>query len=103
METAPQASSAATSRITPLLFSRREVVTRLGSPKLVQRMLYATAHGADVWLEEIRADGRTRCRLFTSESVDRAYERLVAGECPPLMPSERRKAAAKVLAQCRHA
>ena len=90
-----QASSTAPSRTTPLLLRRRDIVAILGSPKLVQRMLFATAHGAssgETWLEEVRPDGRTRHRLYTRLSVERAYARLCAGECPPLLPSERRSA-----------
>jgi len=67
----------------------------LGSPKLVQRMLFAAAHGAssgETWLEEVRPDGRTRHRLYTRVSVERACARLCAGECPPLLPCERRRA-----------
>ena len=84
-----------TARTTPLLLRRRDVIAILGSPKLVQRMLFTTAHGAssgETWLEEVRPDGRTRCRLYTRASVERAYDRLCAGEYPPLLPSERRRA-----------
>lgn len=78
--------------IAPLLVGRRQVVAMLGSPKLVQRMVYASAHPRDRhdrWLEVVAADGRTRCTLYTRSSVELAYERLLAGECPPPLPSER--------------
>ena len=87
-----QASS--TARTTPLLLRRRDVIAILGSIKLVQRMLFATAHGAssgETWLEEVRPDGRTRCRLYTRASVERAYARLRAGDYPALLPSELRR------------
>ncbi len=78
-----------------LFCGRRDLIGKFKSPKLVQRMLYASAHPTsprDTWLKEVCPDGRTRCRLYTRASVERAYDRLCAGEYPPLLPSERRRA-----------
>lgn len=91
----PQPPQETTSSASPLLCGRRDLINKFKSPKLVQRMLYASAHPTsprDTWLKEVCPDGRTRCRLYTRASVERAYDRLCAGEYPPLLPSERRRA-----------
>lgn len=62
----------------------------LGSARLVQRMLYASARAlspTDVWLELI-PDGRAHHRLITMASVEASFTRLRAGEVPPPLPSE---------------
>lgn len=71
----------------PLALTKKQIVAVLGSAKLVDRMLWATRHAAGQWLTIIR-EGRDL--LVATESVEAAYMRLVRGELPPLMPSERK-------------
>ena len=71
----------------PLALTKKQIITVLGSAKLVDRMLWATRHAGDRWFVIIR-EGRDL--LVATESVETAYSRLVNGELPPLMPSERK-------------
>lgn len=48
-------------------------------------MLWASRHAGDRWLVIVRSG---RDLLIDTESVETAYERLLNGEQPPLMPSE---------------
>ena len=74
----------------PLALSKKLTVQVLGSVKLVQRMLYATRHGLceKPWLRIARWGEPGRDLLVDTSSVEEAYARLLAGEEPPLMPSE---------------
>ena len=71
----------------PLALTKRQAVTALGSSKLVARMLWASRYAGDPWLVIVRSG---RDLLIDTASVEAAYERLLSGEQPPLMPSERR-------------
>ncbi len=71
----------------PLALSKRQTVAALGSSKLVTRMLWASRHADDSWLLIVR---QGRDLLIDTESVEVAYDRLLRGEHPPLMPCERR-------------
>jgi hypothetical protein len=74
----------------PLAVTKRQAIAALGSPKVVQRMLWCARHQPhDPWLRLARP-GRagTEC-LIDTESLESAYRRLLCGEHPPLMPSER--------------
>ena len=71
----------------PLALTKKQIIAVLGSAKLVDRMLWATRHAKGGWFIILR-EGRDL--LVATESVETAYERLVGGELPPLMPSERR-------------
>ncbi|MBN8711367.1 MAG: hypothetical protein BGO12_14480 [Verrucomicrobia bacterium 61-8] len=71
----------------PLALTKKQIIAVLGSAKLVDRMLWATRHANGRWLTLIR-EGRDL--LVATESVETAYSRLVSGEQPPLMPSERK-------------
>jgi hypothetical protein len=71
----------------PLALTKRQAVTALGSSKLVARMLWASRHASDQWLVIVRSG---RDLLIDTASVEAAYERLLSGGQPPLMPSERR-------------
>ena len=88
--------------VRPLALSKRLTVQALGSIKLVQRMLYATRHGLceKPWLRIARWGEPGRDLLIDTTSVEEAYARLLAGENPPLMPSERtHKKSAKTASQ----
>ena len=52
-------------------------------------MLWASRYAGDQWLVIVRSG---RDLLIDTASVEAAYERLLNGEQPPLMPSERRLA-----------
>ena len=78
----------------PLALTKKQIIAVLGSAKLVDRMLWATRHANGRWLLIIR-EGRDL--LVATESVEAAYTRLVGGELPPLMPSERKEAESGVL------
>jgi DNA polymerase III psi subunit len=71
----------------PLALTKRQIIAVLGSSKLVDRMLWATRHAEGRWFIIIR-EGRDL--LVATESVEAAYTRLVNGELPSLMPSERK-------------
>jgi hypothetical protein len=71
----------------PLALTKKQTIAVLGSAKLVDPMLWATRHAGGMWFMIIR-EGRDL--LVATESVESAYARLVSGEVPPLMPSERK-------------
>jgi len=71
----------------PLALNKKQVIAALGSSKLVARMLWASRYAADPWLVLVR---QGRDLLIDTASVESAYERLLNGEQPPLMPSEHR-------------
>jgi len=73
----------------PLALTKKQIIAVLGSAKLVDRMLWATRHAGGRWFTIIR-EGRDL--LVATESVETAFVRLVGGELPPLMPSERKAA-----------
>jgi len=73
----------------PLALTKKQIIAVLGSAKLVDRMLWATRYVGENWFTIIR-EGRDL--LVATESVEAAYVRLVSGELPPLMPSERKAA-----------
>jgi hypothetical protein len=79
----------------PLALTKKQIVAVLGSAKLVDRMLWATRYAGGHWFTIIR-EGRDL--LVATESVETAYMRLVNGELPPLMPSERKVAESGVAA-----
>lgn len=71
--------------------SKSELVAIIDSPKFVDRMLHATRNG-DPWLKFVtnhRGTAGKRTRVTTG-SAQTALRRLMAGEEPPLMPSERK-------------
>lgn len=74
----------------PLVLSKKLTIQVLGSVKLVQRMLYSTSHGSceKPWLRIARRGGPGRDVLIDTTSIEEAYQRLLAGEEPPLLPSE---------------
>ena len=77
--------------VRPLVLTKKLLVRVLGSEKLVQRLLYATRHGLSEtpWLRIVRP-GRPGCELLVdTSSVEEAYTRLLAGDEPPRMPSEK--------------
>jgi len=77
----------------PFALTRRQMEASLPSPKLIQRMIYSSAHKTDVnrWLEVIRK-GKPGCPLLVSfESFQAACERIRRGEIPPPLPSERKR------------
>ena len=71
----------------PLALNKKQAVAALGSSKLVARMLWASRYAEDQWLILVR---QGRDLLIDTASVESAYKRLLQGEQPPLMPSERR-------------
>ena len=77
----------------PLALSKKLAVQAIGSVKLVQRMLHATRHGLceKPWLRIARWGEPGRDMLIDTSSVEEAYARLLAGEHPPLMPSENKR------------
>lgn len=76
--------------IRPLALTKRQTILVLGSPKLVQRMLHSVRHNMEArpWLTVVREGSPGVEALIKTTSVEEAFERLKAGETPPLMPSE---------------
>lgn len=87
MKTKPSLQRVSIDGMRPLALTKKQIIAVLGSAKLVDRMLWATRHAGGRWLTIIR-EGRDL--LVATESVEAAYVRLVGGELPPLMPSERK-------------
>lgn len=79
----------------PLALTKKQIIAVLGSAKLVDRMLWATRYAGGHWFTIIR-EGRDL--LVATESVEKAYVRLVEGELPQLMPSERKGSESEVAA-----
>jgi hypothetical protein len=72
----------------PLALNKKQAVAALGSSKLVARMLWASRYA---WRSVANFRFRQgRDLLIDTASVESAYKRLLQGEQPPLMPSERR-------------
>lgn len=88
MKNPPSSRRVSFDGIRPLALTKKQAVTALGSSKLVARMLWASRHTRDEWLVVVRPG---RDLLIDTVSVETAYERLLRGEQPPLMPCERRK------------
>ena len=68
--------------ITPLLVTKEQAFLMVNSPRLVQRMLKAD------WLR-VRKGKQGRNLLIEVASLQAAVQRLLDGEEPPLLPSER--------------
>jgi hypothetical protein len=77
-----------------LTMTKAELIRMFGGQAtMVQRMLEASRGGQDVWLKLVgnrlgKGGART---IIDRASAWRAYERLLAGEVPPLMRSEQRR------------
>ncbi len=95
MKTKPSLQRVSIDGMRPLALTKKQIIAVLGSAKLVDRMLWATRHAGGRWLTIIR-EGRDL--LVATESVEAAYVRLVGGELPPLMPSERKQTESAVAA-----
>lgn len=80
----------------PFALTRRDMGLLSRSPKLVQRLVWSMRHGPseDQWLKAFREGAPGRELLVTTDSFERAIERLAAGEQPPLLPSELRRSRA---------
>jgi len=76
--------------IRPLALNRKLTILALGSVKLFQRMLFATRHNLcpTPWLRIAQWGCQGRPLLVDTSSIEEAYARLLAGERPPLLPSE---------------
>lgn len=78
--------------ILPPLVDKKFARQYLASPSLVDRMLWATRHTDDQWLEiVVNREGSCNAKtLIYSGSLDLAVERLRRGEEPPHIPSKSR-------------
>ncbi len=75
----------------PYALTRRDAESLLGAPKLLQRLVYWTAHAsppAQPWLRYLRQGGRGCGTLILTASFESAMDRMGRGEMPPPMPSE---------------
>ena len=75
------------------------MIKSLKAPKLLQRMIATLRDpiAAKRWLVVIRPGRPGSELLVTVDSFERACARLVAGEMPPLLPSEKRREGEKDL------
>src|SRR5271165_6680884 len=71
--------------VTPFQITNRQLNSLFNSPKSVSRMVAAG------WIETVRKGKPGRESLFDFQSAVWAYERLKAGEEPPLLPSEQKR------------
>ena len=69
----------------PLAITKRDASRSVPSPKIVQRWLFHK------WVIVVRRGGRGCTTLIDYQSFRAAYERLLHGEEPPLLPSEERQ------------
>lgn len=77
----------------PFAVSKRRAYEMTSYPKLVQRWLYWSRRAKtpdECWVNIVREGGRGQQLLIDFRSLRVAYERFLAGQVPPLMPSERR-------------
>ena len=76
--------------IKPLTITKRQAKELL-SPKLVDRLIYAAKNFPEMqWLEILpKEEGKeVRGTYIVYESLERAFERIRAGEYPPEFPSD---------------
>jgi len=77
----------------PFVVSKQRAFEMTSYPKLVQRWLYWSRRAStpsERWIIIVREGGRGQGTLIDFGSLKRAYERFLAGDQPPPMPSERR-------------
>ena len=77
--------------VKPFVVKRADFLRLMGSPLIGRRVLYAADHGLAPWcdlLKTIREGGRGSERLLDYESTQACYEKIRAGEMPPLLPCE---------------
>jgi len=80
-----------TVQVKPFVVKRADFLRLMGSPLIGRRVLYAADHGLAPWsdlLKTIREGGRGSERLLDYESAHACYEKIRAGEMPPLLPCE---------------
>ena len=80
-----------TVQVKPFVVKRADFLRLMGSPLIGRRVLYAADHGLGPWcdlLKTIREGGRGSERLLDYESAHACYEKIRAGEMPPLLPCE---------------
>jgi hypothetical protein len=76
--------------IEPLAISKEQAFQIIGMPKILQRWLHHR------WVEIVRQGGRGCRTIIDYQSLKVAYNRLRAGEEPPLLPSEIKRAVQRV-------
>ena len=80
------------SGVKPLTITKRQA-KKLLSPKLVDRLIYAARKFPEMgWLEILpKEEGKElRETYIVYQSLERAFQRIRAGEYPPEMPSDAR-------------
>lgn len=70
--------------VDPFQITRKQLFACFNEPRTVRRMITAG------WIQTIRQGKPGREALYDFQSAKQAYERLLAGEQPPLLPSEQR-------------
>jgi hypothetical protein len=78
--------------IKPFIITKKQAMEML-SPKLVERMLYASRNHPEMgWLEILPPEpGKEVRETYTVyESLEQAFNRIRAGEYPPNMPADAR-------------
>lgn len=77
----------------PLALTKRDAARALGNkPTLLNRMIWCSRHQRhDRWVKIVSSPAGTPGTELTLDpaSVEHAYQRLLAGEEPPLRPTER--------------
>ncbi len=88
----PRSSVTKSSFILPAVVDKKFARQYLTSPSLVDRMLWATRHTDDPWLEIVlNREGSCNAQtLVYRPSLDLAVERLRRGEEPPHIPAKSR-------------
>ena len=70
----------------PFAVTKAQAFRLIGQPRLVQRWLYWTRR-SQPWLVVAR-EGQRKATLIDYASLKNAYQRYLAGEEPPRLPSE---------------
>lgn len=77
--------------VTPLAVTKQRAFEIIGMPKVVQTWLYWTRRAeknSDKWLVIAREGGRGTETVIDYASLYAAYQRYLAGDRPPPMPSD---------------
>ena len=83
--------------VKPLVLNRRQLVFIYGgASRLVARLLHASRHNPDNgWLRIVRPGAPGVEVLVDRASAEAAYQRILQGQFPPLLPSEIKAKAGK--------
>jgi hypothetical protein len=98
--TLPEIEVKATQVIEPALVTKASASAYTGSPQLIERMLWASRHTSDKWVEiacNYEGDPKQKTLIYFP-SLKLAVERIRRGERPPRIGKVPKKAPLKLVA-----